>query len=394
LGYWADGELFVTGREKDLIIRGGRNLTPQEAEEVAGAVKDVRKGCVAAFGVYDPSIGTEQFVIVAETRVADATRRDQLHGEILARVTDALGVPPDRVVIAQPGAVLKTPSGKIRRAAIRDAYQRGALLAPPRPVAVQWIRLLLEGARGRAGRTADLLGRLALTAYAAGLLLATVPPLWCLLRLVPPGRAANNLVKRWSQLALRLSGLPLRVTGGEHLEQAGAAVFVANHASYIDPLVLSAVLPSEFRFIAKHALTSYPVIGTVIRRAQHLTIDTADLSRRLAGADELTRTLRGGMSLAVFPEGGFFRPPGVRPFRLGAFRATVDAGRPVVPIALHGTRRVLPSDTVLLRRSPIEVTIGAPLVPGAGGWPEMVRLRDWARAAIARGAGEPLVETA
>ena len=392
LGYWADGEIFVTGREKDLIIRGGRNITPQEAEEAAGAVKDVRKGCVAAFGAYDPSVGTERFVIIAETRVTDANRRDQLRGEVTACVTEALGVPPDHAVIAPPGTVLKTPSGKIRRAATRDAYQRGELLAPRRPVALQWIRLLMEGVRGRVQRAVDLLGRLVFTGYAIGLLLTTLPLLWCLLRLVPPGRAADRLVKRWSRLALGLSGLSPRVTGAEHLERAGSAVLVANHASYIDSLVLMAALPSEFRFIAKHALTSYPMIRTVIRRAQHVTIENADLSRRLAGADLITQALRSGISLAVFPEGTFFRPPGVLPFRLGAFRAAVDARRPIVPITLRGTRDVLPDGAWLLRRSPIDVTIGSPLVPEAQNWPEMVRLRDLARAAIARGAGEPLVD--
>jgi 1-acyl-sn-glycerol-3-phosphate acyltransferase len=134
------------------------------------------------------------------------------------------------------------------------------------------------------------------------------------------------------------------------------------------------------------------MIGTVIRRAGHITIEKADLSQRLAGADQITEALRGGISIAVFPEGTFFRLPGILPFRLGAFRAAVDAGRPVVPITLRGTRDVLPDGTWLLRRLPIDVSVSAPIVPAAQGWPEMVRLRDLARADIARGAGEPLIE--
>jgi 1-acyl-sn-glycerol-3-phosphate acyltransferase len=200
------------------------------------------------------------------------------------------------------------------------------------------------------------------------------------------------MVKGWSRLALALVGLAPRVSGAEHFEQTGSAVLVANHASYIDSIVLMAALPMDFRFIAKHALRSYPIIGAVIRRAQHVTIEKTNLSRRLAGADQITEALRGGTSLAVFPEGTFLRPPGILPFRLGAFRAAVDAGRPVVPITLRGTRDVLPDGAWLLRRRPIEVTIGAPLVPAANGWSEMVRLRDLARAEIARGAGEPLIE--
>ena len=76
LGYWADGELFVTGRRKDIIIKAGRNLHPQEIEELVGDVPGVRKGCVAAFGVADPTIGTERLVVVAESReTAPAARQ-------------------------------------------------------------------------------------------------------------------------------------------------------------------------------------------------------------------------------------------------------------------------------------------------------------------------------
>jgi uracil-DNA glycosylase family 4 len=114
------------------------------------------------------------------------------------------------------------------------------------------------------------------------------------------------------------------------------------------------------------------------------------LIERLSGADVLARLLREGRQMLVFPEGTFLRPPEVLPFRLGAFKAAVDTGRPIVPIALRGTRRVLPADTHLFSRGPIDVIVGAPLVPAGQGWPEMVRLRDEARAVIARGCGEPM----
>jgi 1-acyl-sn-glycerol-3-phosphate acyltransferase len=165
-------------------------------------------------------------------------------------------------------------------------------------------------------------------------------------------------------------------------------VLVANHASYIDPIVLMAVVPSTFHFIAKRRLADYPVIGTVIRKAEHVTIEKAGLSDRLAGADAVERRLRDGDRLLIFPEGTFVRAAGLLPFRLGAFRAAVDTGRPIVPIAIAGTRRMLPDETWLFRHGPITVTIGAPVEPHATGWPEMVRLRDAAVDHIARACGE------
>jgi 1-acyl-sn-glycerol-3-phosphate acyltransferase len=121
-------------------------------------------------------------------------------------------------------------------------------------------------------------------------------------------------------------------------------------------------------------------------------VERSDLSQRLASADLIAGTLSAGLSVLVFPEGTFFRPPGILPFRLGAFRAAVDAGRPVLPIALRGTRRLFPDGARLLRPTRLEVTIGAPLVAADRGWPEMVRLRNEARAQIARSVDEPVVD--
>ena len=80
LGYWADGDLFVTGRVKDVIIAGGRNIYPQEVEEAVGDVSGVRRGCVAAFGVRDAATGTERLVIVAESRETTAAAKATIVG--------------------------------------------------------------------------------------------------------------------------------------------------------------------------------------------------------------------------------------------------------------------------------------------------------------------------
>ena len=388
-GYWADSELFVTGRAKDLIIRGGRNITPQEAEEIAGAVAGVRKGCVAAFGVHDPAIGTERFVLVAETRLTDEPAREALRRDVAARVTEALGVPPDQVVIAPAGTVLKTPSGKIRRAATREAYERGELLSAHRSAAVQWARLLAQDLRGRIRRALRLASRVVFTSYIVVLVAITLPVLWGLVLVLPPGRRVDRAMKRWSRLMLTLTGLFPRVSGLEHLHAAGPAMIVANHASYIDVIVLMGVLPGDVRFIAKGALAKLPVVGAVIRRAEHIPIEKSDFSQRLAGADQIVRALGRGSSVVVFPEGTFIRAAGLLPFRLGAFRAAVEAERAVVPVAIRGTRTVLPDGTWLFRRSPLAFVIGEPLRPVAVGWTEFVRLRDLAHAHIARHAGEP-----
>jgi 1-acyl-sn-glycerol-3-phosphate acyltransferase len=154
-----------------------------------------------------------------------------------------------------------------------------------------------------------------------------------------------------------------------------------------------ATIPVDFRFLAKRRLADYPLIGSVIRKVGHITIEKATVAQQLSSADILARLLREGRQMLVFPEGTFFRPPELLPFRLGAFKAAVDTGRPIVPIALRGTRRVLSDGTWLFQRGPIDVIINPPLAPAAQGWQEMVRLRDEARSIIAHGCGEPVRPT-
>jgi 1-acyl-sn-glycerol-3-phosphate acyltransferase len=387
LGYQADGELFITGREKDLIIQGGRNICAEEVEAIASSVPGIRPNCVAAFGIPDPVAGTERVVVVAETRERDPAQREALRRAVRDRLVTGIGSPPDVVVIADPRTVLKTSSGKIRRSAMREAYLQGTLGAHE-SVAGQRARLLAGALGAWTRRCGAWLGRVIFTSWIVLVLVLSLPILWAYLAIGPPGRHADRAAKRWSRITLALCGLRPHVAGLEHLCTLTSGILVANHASYIDPVVLMAAIPAEFNFIAKRALAEYPLIGTVIRKAEHTTIEKAGLSDRLAGADEVARRLRDGERLMIFPEGTFVRGPGLLPFRLGAFRAAVDAGRSIVPVAIAGTRHILPDGTWLFRHGPITVTIGVPMEPRAQGWPEMVRLRDAAVDEITRGCGE------
>jgi acyl carrier protein len=383
LGYLAGGELFVTGREKDLIIKGGRNISAAEIEAIASAVPGIRPSCVAAFGIADPAAGTERVVVVAETRERDPSQREALQRAVRDRIVSGIGSPPDVVVIADPRTVLKTPSGKIRRSAMREAYLNGTLGAR-RSAIGQRMRLFAGAVGASMQASARWLGRALFTGWIVLVLVVSLPVMWGYLTIRRPGRHADRAVKRWSRLVVAACGLRPRVVGLNHLHALDSGVLVVNHASYIDPIVLMAAIPTGFRFVAKRALMRYPLIGTVLRKAAHLTIERAGLSDRLAGADEVERQLRDGEVLVIFAEGTFVRRPGLLPFRLGAFRAAVDTGRPIVPVALAGTRRVLPDGTWLFRHAPITVTIGAPIEPQSHGWPEMVRLRDAAVDHIAR----------
>ena len=388
LGYQANGELFLTGRHKDVIIKGGRNIYPHEAEAVVAAVHGIRKGCIAAFGVADSGVGTERLVVVAETRETEQAARTRIQRDVQEQVAEALGVPPDTVVLARPGAVLKTSSGKIRRGATRDAYVAGTLDRGRGSMARQWFEVGFRALAGRIARSADLLLRLLYTTYILALTLVAVPPLWALVGMSRRTTTSRRWLRRFSRLVVALSGCRLIITGREHLQDLGPAMFVANHASYLDVVVILAALPENLRFAAKGRLVTYPVLGTIIPKAGYIAIEKTKHTAQMEGADEVSAALGSGESMFVFPEGTFVRAPGLLPFRLGAFCAAAEAGLPVVPIALTGTRRIFPADTFLLRPGRVGLTIEPPLHPSDTAWDEVVRLRDKARGVISRIAGE------
>ena len=123
-------------RSKDLIIRAGRNLYPDEIEHAIGDLDHVRKGRIAVFAVDDPKAATERLIVLAETRLEDADTKARLRHQIVEVVTALTDLPPDDVLLVGPGTVLKTANGKIRRSACRSLYESGANRTPspcPRP---------------------------------------------------------------------------------------------------------------------------------------------------------------------------------------------------------------------------------------------------------------------
>jgi acyl-CoA synthetase (AMP-forming)/AMP-acid ligase II len=125
LGYLADGELFVSGRKKDMIIVGGKNVYPQDLERLAGEAEGVHPGRVVAFGVFDPQAGTEEVVVVAELEpdtLAQESRFEAVAADIRRRVTQGSEVVLRTVYLVEGNWLLKTSSGKIARAANREKY--------------------------------------------------------------------------------------------------------------------------------------------------------------------------------------------------------------------------------------------------------------------------------
>jgi hypothetical protein len=251
--YVAGGDVYITGRVKDIVIRGGRNLYPQEIEEAVGQVAGVRKGCVAAFGSPDPTTGTERLVVMAETRAADGSARGQLRDAVSRAVIQAIGEPPDEIVLAPPHAVLKTSSGKVRRSACRALYEAGGVAVAPAGARRQVLRLALGAVLPRMRHSVAAAGRALYALHAAIVFWLLAPLTWALTLGMPSPRAAWALGRVAARTLFTLTATRFVVRGLEQLP-AGPCVVVSNHGSYLDGVILVAALPRPFVFVAKREL--------------------------------------------------------------------------------------------------------------------------------------------
>jgi len=388
LAYRVSGELFITGRSKDIILKAGRNLYPHEIEAAAEDVDGVRRGCVAAFGVSDPAQGTEKLVVVAETRLTDPAARERVRLAIVEVVLDLLGLPPDEVVLLAPGRIPKTSSGKLRRGACRQMYEQGRLDRRRASAFAQWLRLAASSLPGRWRQAAGRAGRLAYAGYAIALFVPLALACWVVLLLTPSGPRAASVERAFIRLFFRLAGIRIDVEGVENLP-SDPLVLVSNHASYLDPLILIAALPRPVLFVAKQEVLRAPVVATWIRKPGHLTVERGPVAQSARDTARLEEALARGRSVSLFAEGTFTRARGLRPFRLGAFKAAAQAGCPIVPAAIVGSRTLLPDETWLPRRTRLRIVLRPAMRPQGDSWQEMIRLRDAAFAEILAHCGEP-----
>jgi len=237
-----------------------------------------------------------------------------------------------------------------------------------------------ERRRGR-GDVARLLD-VVFSAYVALLLLTVIPPVWIGLLVLPRGALAARLVRAGVRLVIRASGCSVRVRDVHRLATGRPIVIVANHGSYLDSVVLMATLPVDFVFVANHKLAAIPFFGLAVRKAGHLVVDRTRAAARRACVLEMIETLRRGRSLVVFPEGTRHRGNELLPFRLGAFRAAVEVGCPIVPVTINGTTDIWPPGTWLMHRGAVDIAVQHAVEPVAKSRNEVVRLRDAARVAI------------
>ncbi|HLI34446.1 MAG TPA: AMP-binding protein, partial [Terriglobia bacterium] len=404
LGYWANGELYVTGRLKDCIIKSGRNIIPQEIEAAAAEVPGVRKGCVAAFGALDPQTGTERLVVVAETRATASDELKRIEEGIIRTVDSVLGIPPDKVALVAPQSIPKTSSGKIRRTATRALYLEGRLSGRKRPPWMQIARLWLENLgngftlfRRKAMAWAHRASRRSYFAALAYLGGTTA-------RVAGGKRASAFIIRVTARCILRWGNHQIRLVGQSEFDRGKPALLIANRAGHLDPLVAAARIPFPFRFADGAVLGELPSPAAFLLRM--LVASPLGEHREPPGGtmrQRIERCLKGQLSVVVLPEGPVGAPPARSRFRLDALHAALDTNSPIYPVLFHGTEGLAwpdrksearthsseigmdgsSADAARDGQSP-RVIIGEAIRPAANSHYDMILLRERIREALAK----------
>jgi 1-acyl-sn-glycerol-3-phosphate acyltransferase len=175
------------------------------------------------------------------------------------------------------------------------------------------------------------------------------------------GSILHAFARAWAKMVMKATLSPFRVIGMEQIDTARPKVYAVNHASALDIPALYAYLPFQFRIVHKKELWSYPVVGWHLKRSGQVCVDQQNPSRSIGQIKSALRTLKHGMPLVIFPEGGRTADGRIQPFLPGAFFLAIKAQVDVVPIALRGMYELLPMNTYHIKPRPLEMRVGKPI---------------------------------
>jgi len=204
------------------------------------------------------------------------------------------------------------------------------------------------------------------------------------------GRIYDWAGRTWGRLMLRASGTPLHVEGLENISPDRPQIFAANHVSWFDVWALAAAIPKRYRFVAKKELARIPLFGPAWKAAGHISIDRSDRASAIKSLNEAGRLLKqDNSSVIIFPEGTRSPTGELLPFKKGAFMLALHTGVEIVPVAILGTRRILPKGGWRIRPGPIILRFGRPIATEGYGEERRDELMAEVRARIQAMLDEP-----
>lgn len=177
----------------------------------------------------------------------------------------------------------------------------------------------------------------------------------------PAGRKQHWCARNWCRLIARTAGARVRVHGSEHIEPGASYVFLSSHQSYMDIPAMLGYLPAQLRIAAKKILFRIPFMGWHLTRAGHIPIDRSSTQSAIASLQKSADYLHDGICVFIFPEGTRSRDGVLHKFKKGGFKLAMQAGVPIIPVTILGTRQILPPNSIIFRPGQIDMYVDAPV---------------------------------
>ena len=177
----------------------------------------------------------------------------------------------------------------------------------------------------------------------------------------PSGKRQHWCARIWCRLIARTAGSRVRLHGAHHIEPGTSYVFLSTHQSYMDIPAMLGYLPAQLRIAAKKSLFRIPFMGWHLTRAGHIPIDRASTQNAINSMQKAADYLRGGICAFIFPEGTRSRDGYLHKFKKGGFKLAIQAGAPIIPITIIGSRQALPPDEIIFRPGPIDMYVDPPI---------------------------------
>jgi 1-acyl-sn-glycerol-3-phosphate acyltransferase len=207
------------------------------------------------------------------------------------------------------------------------------------------------------------------------------------------GRILHGFARFWSLLIMKIIRSPTTVIGLDKIDTSKPHVYAVNHASALDIPVLYVYLPFQFRIAFKKELLAYPIVGWHLKRSGQVCVDQQNPAASIGSIRSALKSLKGGVPLVIFPEGGRTPDGQVKPFLPGAFFLAIKAQVDIVPVALVGTYDLLPMNTYHIKCRPLEMRVGQPISTARYTLRDMEELSDRVHQAVEDLYSKPVVSS-
>ncbi|MGZ3536299.1 MAG: lysophospholipid acyltransferase family protein [Thermodesulfobacteriota bacterium] len=175
------------------------------------------------------------------------------------------------------------------------------------------------------------------------------------------GKVGHYYARLWGKTALLANRVKVKIEGTEHLNGEGPYIFMSNHQSYYDVFALLGHLPYRFKWLVKKELFSIPFLGWTMAAVGYISVDRGGTRDTVEAMNEAAQKIRDGMSVTIFPEGSRSPDGSIQPFKKGGFTLAIKSKVPIVPIAIDGSRDIMPKDKFTVTSGEIRILMDRPI---------------------------------